>query len=162
MVVRILWITNRSCRFSSRGRSRCMNCVFLTMGKIVSNNADLSTRFRYTDLIYQMTRLLDQSQHLAQIAAPRVQNLVWVAPGGKVHNSSWSVNLRSYHLIRNETAKCSFCFSCTQIQEFGESRQGDLSIVAGDNADVLFAALISCRPVKTDQKLGLHTCSITL
>ena len=109
-----------------------------------------------------MACLLNQTQHLAQVATPCVQNLVRIALGRKVDDTSRSVDLGAYNLIRDETTKRSFSFSCAQIQEFGQSRQGDLCVIASNNANVLYAESVSDRRVTDDRESGALTCSMTL
>lgn len=95
------------------------------------------TQIGKTCLVDQVTRLLDQSQHLAEISAPSIQDLIRVTPRRKVDDASWSIDLCPYDFVGDQPTEGSLGFGRAKVQQLRQARQGYLGIVAGDHSDVL-------------------------
>lgn len=84
-----------------------------------------------------MTRLFHQAQHLAQIRTPRVQRVRHIGLWLEGDDASGSIDTGVNGLVGDELADGAFCLESGEVEQFGESGEGDACVVLRNDANVL-------------------------
>ena len=85
-----------------------------------------------------MTRLFHQTQHLADISAPAIQDLVDRFLLLKGDNASRSVDPRVDCFISNKLAQGPFGCERRQVEQFDQARHGDPRVIPSDDSEILY------------------------